>query len=326
MLDENNVFQAILEFANTKYARRGQDFFDSYIEEFPERDWDLPEELWVKNYLSWLFIEKVLPDTGMTIAEEFLTTTGELEPDLKEDLIRAKDEMVRSDFVVVSIKKRILRIRSIDNDLSYDVKLIEEQPHISRGSLITGRIHKFGAYYRFQGIFMTKNLPIILDPAVMMQRYEEEEVARYDGMLIRKSTTFRSVLKKYPAIWINWMCEHYDIEERLKKDKIGRIEQRITEDIKTIAGGLSPEAKEVLRICLDEGGFIKIGKLKRFEDDTTLFWKEGSDTPVGELRQKGLLFVGKMKIADRNYKTAFVPNEFRDGLRSSLGSQTSLSI
>jgi len=74
MINEDNVNQAIFEYANEKYGKQSKELFLGYIDEFPEKDWELPDETWSNNFLAWLFFGKALPQTGMTIAEEFVET------------------------------------------------------------------------------------------------------------------------------------------------------------------------------------------------------------------------------------------------------------
>ena len=53
--------------------------------------------------------------------------------------------------------------------------------------------------------------------------------------------------------------------------------------------------------------------LKHYDDDFEFFWEEQPlSSTIGVLRQKGLLFIGKMWFGTRNYKVAFVPIELRD--------------
>ena len=61
MITEENVNQAIFDYADQKYGKRSQELFQRYLDEFPEKDLELPEEAWSNNFLAWLFFEKVLP-------------------------------------------------------------------------------------------------------------------------------------------------------------------------------------------------------------------------------------------------------------------------
>jgi len=314
--------QAIFEYAIEKYGDRVEELYQRFSTEFPENDWDIPDDAWEKNYLCWLFFEKVLPETGQTIAEEFAEASKDMAPGMKQNILQMKN-MIRSNFAVISGKDRFLKIKDLEDQTVYDVTLPREVPSIPPNKLLTGRIHPFGDHYRFTGIFVIKTTPLILDPEIFMNAFETGQVDKIENIQLRKGSTFQSVMNKYPSHWIDWMCKHYRIKERLKKDKICKIESKLTAEIEIIVNGLFEQSKDALRLCLAQGGFVKYGMLKSFDDDMRFFWDEGKcESPIAELRQKGLLFVGKMGFGDRNYKIAFVPNELRDGMRPILASKS----
>ncbi len=318
MLDEESVTQAIFEYGLKKYGDRAEELFKEYSDEFPEYDWELPDEAWQKNYLCWLFLEKVMPKTGKTIAEEFAEISEELDLNLKMKICQMRN-MIRSGFVVISKKDPFIKIKDMNDGKTYQIMLPKTTPPLQPNMMISGRIHPFGDHYRFTGIFVIKTTPLILDPDIFMDAFQSDQVNRIESMLIRNSSTFRSLMNKYPSHWINWICDHYNINEKLKKEKINAIENRIITDLNTIVKGLSSDARQVIQMCINQGGFVKYNVLKNFEDELDYFWDNHiSISPIGELRQKGLLFIGKMSINDRKYKIAFIPEEFRDSLQAEL--------
>jgi hypothetical protein len=322
MIDEEDLPQAIFDYATNKYGKRAaRELFKKYIEEFPEKDWDLPDEAWHKNFLCWLFYEKVLPETGKTIAEEFAEQSTELTPEMKRNVLQMRN-MIRSDFVVISEKGNTLKIKDMNDKTIYDVKRSKGDPRLPPNTLITGRIYPFGNHYRSTGFLLIRTTPLILDPDVLLHAFENDQVTRIENIQLRKSSSFRSVMNKYPSHWIDWMCNHYEIKQRLKKDKIREIENHLISDLPSIIQELPKKCKDVLQLCMENGGFVKYYKLKDYNDGLGLFWeKQSRASTIGELRQKGLLFVGKMGFGDRNYKIAFIPVEIRDGLKDSLGSE-----
>ena len=321
MIDEDDLPQAIFDYATTKYAKRSQELFEKYVEEFPEKNLDLPDEAWHKNFLCWLFYEKTLPETGKTIAEEFAEQSTEITPEMKKNVLQMRN-MIRSDFVVISEKGNILKIKDMNNKTIYDVRRSGDNPRLHTNTMITGRIHPFGNHYRTTGFLLIRTTPLILDPDILMHAFENEQATRIEKTQLLKKSTFKSVMNKYPSYWIDWMSNHYEIKQRLKKDKIRAIENKLTSDLPRVIRGLSEKCKDVLQLCMENGGFVKYGKLKDYDDDLGLFWERQSGTStIGELRQKGLLFVGKMGYDDRNYKIAFIPVEIRDDLKNLLVSE-----
>ena len=314
MIDEENVNQAIFEYADKKYGKRSKELFQRYIDEFPEKDLELPDETWRNNFLAWLFFEKALPETGMTIAEEFAKNTHDLSPEMKENVLQMKN-IIRSKFLIISKKDLFLKIKDMKRNEVYKVKLHAASP-ISPNSVITGRIHPFGDHYRFAGVFLISTSPLILDPEVLLSAYENDELKRIESIPLRQSSSLQSILNKYPYHWIDWMCKYYGLKERLKKEKILGIENKIVNDLPQIVLKLPEKSKETLAFCIKQGGVVKYGQLKDYDDDMDFMWKEEKSlSTIGMLRQKGLMVVGKMVFGDRQFKVAFIPIEIRDGLK-----------
>lgn len=217
-----------------------------------------------------------------------------------------------------------MHIKDMKTNEIYKVKLRTASP-VSPNLVITGRIHPFGDHYRFAGVFWLSTSPLILDPGVLVSASENAELKRIESILLRRSSSLQSILNKYPYHWIDWMCKHYGLNERLKKEKIRSIENKIVNDLPQIVSKLPEKSKEVLAFCSKQGGVVKYGQLKDRDDDMEFFWKEGKPvSTIGMLRRLGLVVVGKMVFGDRYYKVAFIPIEIREGLKSVLSLQTSL--
>ncbi|MFZ3167346.1 MAG: hypothetical protein WA130_06995 [Candidatus Methanoperedens sp.] len=317
MINEENVNQAIFDYSDKKYGKRLKELFQRYLDEFPEKDVELPEEKWRNNFLAWLFFEKVLPETGMTIAEEFAKNTPDLSPEMRVNVLQMKN-IIRSRFIVISRKDLFLKIKDMEGNKVYKVKLHAPSP-VYPNAVLTGRIHPFGDHYRFAGVFFMSTSPFILDPDILMSAYENDGLKKIESILLRKGSSLQSIMNKYPAHWIDWMCKHYGLKERLKTEKVRAIENKIVNDLPQIVSELPEKSKEALAFCIKQGGFVKYGQLKDYDDDMDFFWKEGKTlSTIGLLRQKGLLVVGKMVFGDRKFKVAFIPIEIRDGLKSIL--------
>ena len=318
MIDEDDLPQAIFDYAIKKYDGQIEGMCKRYVEEFPEKDCDLPNGDWHKNFLCWLFYEKVLPQTGKTIAEEFTEQSADLTPEMKRNAQRMRN-MVRSDFLVMSEKGTMVKFKDIRTKKIYTVKRYKNGPRYPLNTIVNGRIFPFGDHYRTTGFFFIPTTPFLLDMDVLMNAYDTDQLDRIEDIILRSSSSFQSVMNKYPSYWIDWMCQYYGIHQRLKKDKVREIEQKLTSDLSNILQELSTEAKEVLGLCINNGGFVKYGLLKHYDDDFTFFWEEQPlSSTIGVLRQRGLLFIGKMWFGQRKYKVAFVPIELCDTLEDLL--------
>ncbi|MFZ3383268.1 MAG: hypothetical protein WA144_05020 [Candidatus Methanoperedens sp.] len=317
MINEENINQAIFDYSDKKYGKRSKELFQRYLDEFPEKDVELPEEKWRNNFLAWLFFEKVIPETGMTIAEEFAKNTPDLSPEMRVNILQMKN-IIRSRFIVISRKGLFLKIKDMEGNKVYKVKLNAPSP-VYPNAILTGRIHPFGDHYRFAGVFFMSTSPLILDPDILMSAYENEGLKKIESIPLRKGSSLQSIMNKYPAHWIDWMCKHYGLKERLKTEKVRAIENKIVNDLSQIISELPEKSKEALAFCIKQGGFVKYGQLKDCDDDMDFFWKEGKTlSTIGFLRQKGLMVVGKMVYGERQFKVAFIPIEIRDSLKSIL--------
>ena len=204
----------------------------------------MPAEIWRNNFLAWLFFEKVHPKTGKTIAEEFAENTPELSPEMKENVLQMKN-IIRSKFIVISKKGSFLKIKDVKKSAVYNVKILTKNP-IYPNSVIDGRIYPSGDHYRFAGVFQVSTSPLILDPDVLFGAFENDKLKKIESIPLRRGSSLKSILNKYPAHWIDWMCMHYDLEGGVKRDKVRRIEAKIVNDLPRIVLELPDESKEAL--------------------------------------------------------------------------------
>lgn len=315
MIDEEDLPQAIFDYTIQKYDGQIGEMCEKYVAEFPEKDCELPNGDWHKNFLCWLIYEKVLPQTEKTIAEEFVEQSSEMTSEMKQYALSMR-HVIRSDFRIVSEKGIMVQFKDIHTKKIYTVKRYKNGPRYPLNTVVTGRIFPFGDHYRTTGFFFLRTPPFLPDFDVLMDAHDTDQLDRIEDRLLHSRSSFQSVMNNYPIQWINWMCQQYQITLRLKKDKIHAIEQRLTSDLSNILQELSTEAKEVLRLCIKNGGFVKYGLLKHYDDNFTFFWEEQPlSSTLGVLRQRGLLFIGKMWFGGRNCKVAFVPIELRDALQ-----------
>ena len=75
------------------------------------------------------------------------------------------------------------------------------------------------------------------------------------------------------------------------------------------------KSREALKLVLDNGGFVKYGKLKSYDDEITFWWSDDPPTStIGVLRLNALLVVGRIPMAGRMHKVALIPVDIRDEL------------
>lgn len=320
MIDENNFKQILFEFAQERYEKRFEEFYDKFFDEFPYNYEELSDELYFKNFIDWLMIEKPLPDTRKTIVEEFVDVHPELDGEMKRNILNMKN-IIRSEFVVLSKNSLELTLKDRKTGKVYNTRLWSNVSAVGRNTLIIGRIHPFSTYYRFAGAFLIQNSPMILDADVMMNAFEERSIKQAESIVLAPHTKLTAILNKYPFHWVDSICEEMEINVKERKDvKVKLIAAKLQNNINEIITNLPQKSKEALKIILANEGFVQYGKLKEYDDDITFWWSNDSPTStIGILRLKGLLAVGKMPIAGKMYKIALIPKEIRELMQKAIG-------
>lgn len=319
MISEENSKQVLLDYAFEKYEDRFQEFHDKFYDEFPYKYGDLPEEAYFRNFVDWLVFEKAIPDTGQTILEEFVDKHPDLDEEMKQELLQMGN-VVSSRFVVTSKKRLSLKIKDLSSRETYNVTLDSDSPYLLRNTLVTGRIHPSGNSFRFLGVFFVQNTPYIWDVDVVMEQFNESRIADAEGITIYPKSRITAILNKYPSPWVNGTCEKLGLSSKGRKNiRVKNVAAKVKSDLKSILDSIPEKSREALKLVLDNGGFVKYGKLKGYDDEITFWWKEDPPTStIGILRLNALLAVGKMPMAGRMYRVALIPADIRDELQSLL--------
>ena len=322
MIDENNFKQVLFEYAMERCGSKLDDFYDKFFDEFPYDYEGLSEDLYFKNFIDWLMIEKSLPDTGKTIVEEYVDNHPDVSEDMKQKLLNMK-MVIRSEFVVISKNKLELSLKDRRTEKIYLVKLYCDVKGISRNTLLIGRIHPFGESYRFAGAFLIRNSPIILDPDVWMNAFEEKSIETAESIILNVNMRLTVIINKYPSQWINGICEELGINTKeVKKVKVKLILDNLQKNMKEVIANISQKSKEVLILILKNGGFLQYGKLRKYDGSISFFWNEcPPDSTIGILRLKGIIAVGRMPSAGRMYKSALIPKDLRELVQAEVEKQ-----
>lgn len=148
---------------------------------------------------------------------------------------------------------------------------------------------------------------------------------KVDEQAIHPKIRLQSGLNRYPAPWLDALYQTLRLPPiRLRKDRVAAAAQALLQPdtLRRVVTALPTQARAALLEVLEAGGWIKYGSLsRRFggEDEDSYFWSEHPPaSAIGQLRMRGLLFVGRMAIDGRNWKVAVVPLELRDLLKSEL--------
>lgn len=327
MADISNFKGILIEFAFEKYDNKLAGFHDKFYSEFPYKMEGLDEETYFQNFMDWLIFEKKLPETGKTIVEEYVNDHPEIDEGTRQ-LLLGTMKFINSEFIVISKEGLNLVIKDRNNDKHYNIVFHTNIPGIGRNTLLKGRIHPFGNTYLIAGAFAVHNSPMILDPEIMINAYEQGMVNDAEKLILSGYSKLTAILNKYPSQWVDGICSELSISTKGKKNiKAQAIAEKLKNDMPLILASLPTRPKEALKILLDNEGYANYGKLKDFDDEISFWWADKPPkSTIGILRVKGLLVVGKMPINGRMYRVALIPEDIRDEvkkhLQNSLGQAT----
>lgn len=151
--------------------------------------------------------------------------------------------------------------------------------------------------------------------------WREEE----DEKPIRPNITLLTALSRVPVQWLNAAAAAFGLPPvRLRKERARRLAEamRDPERLREVLAQVSPEARDALRYVLDQGGWCKLSALtRRFgsQEGDGFWWDEQPPTsPIGQLRARCLLMVGRAALNGRRHRIAVVPAELRPLLATVL--------
>ncbi|MGC8565929.1 MAG: hypothetical protein ACP5LV_05920 [Thermoplasmata archaeon] len=109
-------------------------------------------------------------------------------------------------------------------------------------------------------------------------------------------------------------------EKMLKKEKMEKIVEEITNNNEKIINKLPKEALEELKFIYGKGGIVRYSTLKlKYGDERNIFWNEDPPkSPTGILKLFGLVVVGTTVKSGRRYKMVVIPADVRISLSQIL--------
>lgn len=175
-----------------------------------------------------------------------------------------------------------------------------------------------------------------------------DELARYLGdrwraeeenKVIHVHLSLVTALSKTPAKWLDAACRVHRVSlrghvRRDRRTKVAALVVSLTtlETLTRCVMEMPAHARAALRRVVDCGGWMRLAELTRdfgMMDGDGWFWDEEPPTSsIGELRRRGLLFVGKAtltkdgKASKRLFKVAVVPKDIRELLSDILTDAT----
>ena len=160
---------------------------------------------------------------------------------------------------------------------------------------------------------------------ILGHRLEQSLRESQEEKPLPQNLRLRSLLRALPVEWLDAICETLDIEHhRLRKDREKALGALLTdpEELEDVLYQFAPEEIDALRFLLGRDGVCKTMFVTRrfgMDDDDTHFWSESPPASVlGQLRLRGLVFVGRMVHGKQKHRTAAIPAELRQPLSVAL--------
>ena len=320
--------QALFEYAQKYYDEECR----RYADKCPDNT-DLPDELYYKQVYLWFITEMILPSKGRTVLEEFAEKyVSPKDPEAAKRLLLSK-KMIRGSFRTLDATfYPYVLIDHLESGTRYlAVSKIPPSPGAKKmfltGGVIKGKIHPWwGKYFIFDGILtreptseeIAKQLGFIFDPGVIMERYENDQIRKFESISLNFKTTLSSALNKYPSQWVDGMCSASGIsikQVRNKRDKIRTLVSKLENGYADtlLREKFTREQIAILEMLYRSGWILKYGQLtKQFSSEISLWWNEDPpESDIGVLRLHGFLVVGKLPERGRQYKVSLVPLELR---------------
>jgi len=143
---------------------------------------------------------------------------------------------------------------------------------------------------------------------------------------ISKDAHLKIELNKLPTHWIQAIFRELGYLEKMgKEEQIEHIAHILHNKkfLKKILVELSRSSLFILKYLLSKGGWATFQCLSRHantdENSDSWWWTDNPPTsPMGQLRSRGLIFVGRAPVKKRLYKIAVIPRELRKILEQVL--------
>lgn len=311
---KEDILLELYGYCHQKYSPENMtELLNQFEEDFPYYMEGLGQDSFIRNYMDWFVLEKVLPSTGKRITESYIEEHPELDEETKRKILNTRNIIV-SKFVVIAKDGLNLKLKDKKDGSYYNVVQISNNPQIQANTMISGRIFPWGTIYRFAGVMLLAHTPMILDSDIMMHHYEKKEKERAESIILSPSTKLTAILNKYPFQWVDGICHALSLETSGRKnDKARDIAEKLITDLSEIINRLPEKSKEVITVILKNGGSVKYSMLKDYDDEISWWWNNHPPkSTIGLLRLYGLIVVGKMPQGSKLYKVAMIPKDLQE--------------
>lgn len=313
---KDDILLELYDYCSTKYNKKQMSqFVNDLNKEFPYHIEGMNTNEFLRNFMDWFVLERVMPETGKRLTESYVEEHPELDKETKQKILNTKNIFV-AEFIVIAKDGLNLKLKDRDNGNYYDTVQVSNNPEIQPNTMILGRIFPWGNIYRFAGVMALAHTPMILDPDIMMHAYEKKEIERSESIILSPSTKLTAVLNKYPFQWVDGMCEALSLETGGRKnEKVILAADKLKNNLQNFVQNLPEKSKKALALILKNDGSVRYSLLKEYDDEISWWWNNHPPkSTIGLLRLYGLIVVGKMPQGTKLFKTALIPKDVKEEL------------
>lgn len=284
-------------------------------DEFPYYIEGVDNHKFIRSFMDWLILEKIMPETGKRITESYVDSHPELDEETKQNIINTRN-VVASRFVVVAKNGLNVKLKNMKDGIYYNVMQVSNNPQIQANTIILGRIFPYGSIYRFAGAMILQHTPLIVDPDIMMHAYEKKEIERAENIFLTPHAKLAAALNKYPFQWVDGICQALSLGAGGRKnEKVKDIANKIIANIASIINELPEKSKKALTLVMNSSGIVKYSMLKEYDDEIPFWWSNRlPSSTIGLLRLYGLIVIGKMPQGTKMCKIAMIPKDVKEEL------------
>src|SRR3989344_3870443 len=147
----DDILLELYDYCGQKYSKKEMaELLHKFEKEFPYHSEGIDQHSFIRNYMDWFVLEKVMPETGKRLTESYVEEHPELDEETKQKIFNTKNVVV-SKFVVVSKDGLHIKLKDMKNGTYYPVLQVSNNPQIQANTVIMGRIFPYGTIYRFAG-------------------------------------------------------------------------------------------------------------------------------------------------------------------------------
>src|SRR3989338_7591834 len=127
---KDDILLELYNYCHQKYNKTEMtQFINSLEEEFPYHIEGMDMDNFIRSFMDWFVLEKIIPKTGRRLAESYVEEHPEFDEEKKQKILNTKNLIV-SEFVVIGKEGLNVRLKDRKNGSYYNVVQVFNNPQI----------------------------------------------------------------------------------------------------------------------------------------------------------------------------------------------------